>query len=224
MSRKLSTKDYRARFKSFSTFVSWTPPKNLSIADKSRITKAYNEIGRALRGGASIVRSKSSKRVELANKIAGIRTKGMRVAIVRNTPAGSKIRLDGKGQAIETIGKIRRLTLGAEFFMMPDLTDDPDEEERVRKLVQAEARRLIKLSKGASAYSVKYAAGGEGQTFSKDLLEHRLVLQGVADRYNESAAPIGIVAYWFPHGNQKKIIEIKTKQKERRKKAKKRWH
>lgn len=224
MGRKTTDKEYRARFKTIATFIDYKLPKRgLTRAEKQRVTKTYRAIAAVIRGGGAVVRSKSRDRVKKANKIAGLHMSGLKVAFVRNTPSGSKISLDKHGQAIEKIGKIRRLTLEAVFFDIPDLTDDPDEEERIRKLVRAEAKRLTKLSRNATAYAVKYASGGEGQTFAKELLEQRLVMQQVDDKYNASAAPVGIVAYWFPKKDIKLVIEIKDKQKQRRKKAKKRW-
>ena len=217
MPKKNTDEIYKARYNSIKSYVNFSIPKKLDKNTRQKITKTYNAIAKIMLSGAVVVRSRSKKRVQLANKLAKIKNKNLKVAFSRNSPVGAKISIDPSGNVVEKIGSIKRMTIYATFFIF--------EMPNAEKNAEREAKRIVSLTRGAKFYCVKYRMGGESSGFAHVFLRDRLL---VSSDYGDSgqnimAEPVAIVATWTPRSSIKVVEEIKNKQAEKRKKAKKRW-
>lgn len=196
-------------FQSIARFVDFKPNRKLTKGDKSKITRYYKRIAKALERGYKPIKTRNDGRIAAAHRAQGIRgMPGLRVVLAKPSGAGfrTSIGKDGSIRAVNSKSGISKVTIAATFF-------DNEESDESNVQGQLEAARLTQDAKIALGHKPQRFAiaywGGENAWAQLSFLPDALVVN-----FNQYAQARGFPAdsvtfYWVKRS--KNVLKVQQR-------------
>lgn len=214
-----SSSVYRLRYQTIARYVSFKLPKRLTRADKAKITRYHNRIGKALARGCKVVKAKGDGRIAKAHRAQGINgLPELKVALIKPTNGNGQITI-GKGGQIRSVDResgVSRVLIGARFFDAEEVEEGEPEAEAARLIAEAREALGHKPQRCAVAYW-----GGENTWAALEFLPELLVVNMSGYGPSGGYPADGINFYWVKRSRsllkvQQRLRDERTRAAERR--------